>query len=67
VLGGGLVSMVRPVLILTTLSEPTSKLLAHLSGYRFYDPTLLGGRLQVFSQQQLLPAGRASTATWLPA
>ena len=53
----------RTVLILITLSEPTSKLLAHLRGYQFYDPTPLGGRVQVFSLQQFLPTGLASTAT----
>ena len=52
----------RRALILTTLSEPTSKLLAHLRGYAFYDPALLGGPVRVLSLQQFLPAGLASAA-----
>ena len=52
----------RRALILTTLSEPTSKLLAHLRGYAFYDPELLGGAVRVLSLQQFLPAGLASSA-----
>ena len=53
----------RTVLIMTTLSEPTSKLLAHLRGYHFYNSALLGGQVQVLSLQQFLTAGLASTAT----
>ena len=53
----------RRALILTTLSEPTSKLLAHLRGYAFYDRALVGGAVRVLSLQQFLPAGLASTAS----
>jgi len=52
----------RTVLILTTLSEPTSKLLAHLRGYQFYDPELVGERVRVLSLQQFLSSGLASAA-----
>ena len=51
----------RRVLILGALSEPVSKLLLHLSTYRFYDESLVGDRLRVHSLQQFLPAGLAST------
>jgi circadian clock protein KaiC len=53
----------RRTLILTSLSESISKLLAHLSNYDFYDSDLIGDRVQVLSLQQFLPAGLASTAT----
>jgi circadian clock protein KaiC len=44
----------RRALILTTLSESTSKLVAHLRTYDFYDPDLLGNRVQILSLQQFL-------------
>jgi circadian clock protein KaiC len=53
----------RRVLILTALSEPTSKLLSHLRGYEFFDPKLLGNGVQVLSLQRFLPTGLASTAS----
>jgi circadian clock protein KaiC len=49
----------RRVLLLTALSEPASKLLAHLRTFTFYDEDLLGGRVQVVSLQQFLPEGLA--------
>lgn len=51
----------RRVLILTTLSEPTSKLLAHLQSYDFYDQELIGDRVTVLSLQQYLPQGLSGT------
>src|SRR5205085_11661202 len=47
----------RRVLLLTALSEPASKLLAHLRPCTFYDEDLLGDRVQVVSLQQFLPEG----------
>jgi circadian clock protein KaiC len=48
-------------LFLTALSEPTTKLLAHLQGYRFFDRDLIGGAVQIFSLQQFLPRGADTT------
>ena len=47
-------------LFLTALSEPTTKLLEHLQGYRFFDRDLIGGTIHIFSLQQFLSKG-AST------
>ena len=51
----------RRALILTALSEPTSKLIAHLRTFGFFDETLLGGPVQVISLEQFLPQGLATT------
>jgi circadian clock protein KaiC len=51
-----------PVMILTALSEPTSTLLAHLSSYTFFDASLIGSTVQVYSLQQFLPQGVAATS-----
>ena len=51
----------RRALILTALSEPTSKLVAHLRTFRFFDETLLGGPVQVISLEQFLPKGLSTT------
>jgi circadian clock protein KaiC len=48
------------VLFLTAFSEPTTKLLEHLRGYRFFDPDLIGDTVQVFSLQQFLSNGTAT-------
>src|SRR5258708_20424575 len=48
-------------LFLTALSEPTTKLLEHLQGYRFFDRDLIGSAVQVFSLQQFLSQGAATT------
>ena len=48
-------------LFLTALSEPTVKLLEHLQGYRFFDRDLIGDTVQVFSLQQFLSQGVATT------
>ena len=45
------------VLLLTALSEPTSKLLTHLATFDFFDHALVGGPIQVLSLQQMLPHG----------
>jgi circadian clock protein KaiC len=53
----------RRVLILTALSEPTSKLLTHLRAYAFYDQELIGTHVKVLSLQHFLPAGLAELST----
>ena len=50
-----------PTTILTALSEPTSKLVAHLRTFRFFDEALLGDPVQVISLEQFLPKGLATT------
>jgi circadian clock protein KaiC len=52
----------RRALILTALSEPAGKLIAHLHGFTFFDEDLLGDTIQVLSLRQFLPQGLASTA-----
>jgi circadian clock protein KaiC len=52
----------QQVLILTALSEPTTKLLEHLQAYRFFNPDMVGSKVQIFSLQQFLPQGRAATS-----
>ena len=52
----------RRVLILTALSEPTNKLIAHLRAFTFFNEDLLGDAIQVLSLQRFLPQGLASTA-----
>ena len=39
----------RRALILSTLAEPTNKLVAHLRSFAFYDEALLGDAVQVLS------------------
>lgn len=51
----------RRVLIVASLSEPVTKLLAHLRTFRFYDEALVGDALRVHSLQQFLPHGLATT------
>jgi circadian clock protein KaiC len=50
----------RRVLILTALSEPTSKLIAHLRAFKFFDESLIGGPVTILSLQQFLPQGLAA-------
>jgi circadian clock protein KaiC len=57
----------RRVLVLAALSEPVSKLLAHLGTFGFYDEAVVGDRLVVHSLQQFLPKGLASTGRELAA
>ena len=52
----------RQVLIFTVLSEAPSKLLSHLSGYDFYDPSLIGDRVKLLSLQPFLGAGLAGAS-----
>lgn len=52
----------RSVLIVTALSEPTSKLLAHLRSFRFFDEAMIGGPVQIMSLEQFLPQGLEATA-----
>lgn len=52
----------RRVLIVTALSEPTSKLLAHVRAFRFFDEALIGGPVQIMSLEQFLLQGLETTA-----
>ena len=51
----------KRVLILTALSESTDKLIDHLRGFSFFDPTLIGEPVQFLSLQQVLGEGLAAT------
>lgn len=51
----------RRSIVLTALSEPTSKLIAHLSSFRFYDDELVGDEIQFLSLQQFLDGGLEAT------
>lgn len=51
----------KTVLILTALSESTDKLIDHLSGFTFFDATLIGGPVQFLSLQTVLAEGLAAT------
>jgi circadian clock protein KaiC len=55
------------VLVLTALSEPTDKLVAHLRTFTFFDEDLVGGALRVLSLGQFLPEGLAATGDELRA
>jgi circadian clock protein KaiC len=52
----------QQALLLTSLSEPTTKLLDHLRSYNFFVPELVGSAVQVFSLQQFLTQGKPTTA-----
>lgn len=52
----------RKAMVLTALSEPTSKLIAHLSSFTFYDDDLVGDTIQFHSLQQFLTGGLHETA-----
>src|SRR5215470_14311304 len=43
--------MERKAIVFTALSEPTNKLIAHLSSFAFYDNELVGDRVQFLSLQ----------------
>ncbi|GHO46250.1 ATPase domain-containing protein [Ktedonospora formicarum] len=49
-------------LLLTSLSEPTTKLLSHLQSYSFFKPELVGNGVQVFSLQQFIAQGKPPIA-----
>lgn len=51
----------RRSIVLTALSEPTSKLIAHLSSFGFYDDKLVGDEIQFLSLQQFLTGGLEAT------
>lgn len=51
----------RRSLVLTALSEPTSKLITRLRSFTFYDDSLVGDTLQFMSLEQFLPAGLEAT------
>ena len=51
----------RRAMVLTALSEPTSKLIAHLSSFSFYDDDLVGDSIQFYSLQQFLAGGLEAT------
>jgi circadian clock protein KaiC len=52
----------QQALLLTALSEPTTKLLDHLRSYSFFVPDLVGSGVQIFSLQQFLAQGKPATA-----
>lgn len=47
----------QPAVVFTTLAEPPTKLLAHLSHYQFYVPEFIGEQVQVYPLKELLPVG----------
>src|SRR5689334_11839785 len=52
----------RRAMVLTALSEPASKLIAHLRSFRFFDEDLVGDDIQFISLQQFLSGGLEATA-----
>ena len=50
----------QQALLLTALSEPPTKLLAHLGSYRFFVPDFIAERIQVYTAQQFFPQGEAT-------
>lgn len=57
----------RRAIVLTALSEPTSKLIAHLRHFHFYDDELVGGSILFMSLQQYLSGGLEATGDELVA
>lgn len=53
------------VLVLTALSEATSKLLEHLRGFRFFDLELVGDAIQFLSLEHFLAQGLDATSAAL--
>ncbi|HEV8194715.1 MAG TPA: ATPase domain-containing protein [Ktedonobacterales bacterium] len=49
-------------LVLTTLSETSTKLIAHLRSFRFFDPDLVGIKLRFLSVEPILGKGLSATA-----
>lgn len=47
----------RRVVLVSAISEPTGKLLAHLRTFAFYDDQLVGSTIQFISLEQFIPAG----------
>lgn len=52
----------QQALLLTALSEPTTKLLDHLRSFHFFAPELVGSAIQIFSLQQFLTQGKPTSA-----
>ena len=52
----------KRVLILTTFSESTGKLMEHLATFSFYDHALIGDSVQLFSLQATLTNGLKATS-----
>jgi circadian clock protein KaiC len=50
-------------MVLAALSEPTSKLIAHLRAFDFFHDELVGDSIQFLSLQQFLSGGLAATST----
>ncbi len=50
-------------MVLAALSEPTSKLIAHLRAFDFYNDELVGSSIQFLSLQQFLSGGLEATST----
>lgn len=48
-------------IVFAALSEPSSKLVAHLSSFTFYDPALVGERIQFLSLEQFLTGSLSKT------
>ncbi len=55
----------RRVLVLTALSEPSSKLLDHLRGFSFFNQDLIGDPLQFLSLEHFLSQGLDATSAGL--
>lgn len=51
----------RIALIFTAFSEPSSKIVSQLRSFRFFDPEMLGTRVQLISLSQFLPQGAEVT------
>lgn len=49
-------------LVLTALSETSTKLIGHLRGFRFYDPMAVGDTIQFLSMEHMLAGGLSATA-----
>lgn len=56
-IGFGAASHGQRVLILTALSESTTKLIEHLRSFRFFDPALIGDHVQFLSVQAPMADG----------
>lgn len=52
----------KNVLILTALSESTSKMIEHLASFRFFDRDLIGGAVRFLSLERVLPDGLEACA-----
>jgi circadian clock protein KaiC len=53
----------RKALFFSVLSEPHEKLIAHMEGFKFFDPAVLGESLQILSLQAFLEQGLDAMAT----